>query len=709
MKKVLSFLIGVILTQLITAQTTVNYAGDVTTNFANPERGIHVTQECWSDNNQYLTQQITASFLNNIKNTKPYVTLIKRRYLLYNLNNTATLPSWFTTLLNAEFTEVRNAGFKMIVHVLYTNVPGGADAPVSIMQGHFQQLKTTWENNQDVIACFAMGFVGQFGEWTTSTNNNLDPANMTTIMNSWLDNSPVSRMTTMRVPKHQRQVFGTTPLTLSQAYSTTLKAARVGSHNDSYSSNITDWGTFYLGEGATTAQDAEIARAYIAAETEYTVQSGETSGLCAEPASDKQYQQCSAALDNAKRCHYSSLSHYELWDQTAQCSTIPTWTNGGCEETIQRLLGYRFRLISGSFPSAAVTTNTLSISLSMINDGWARIYNKRNVELVLQNTSTNAVTRIAVNGVNTTTDSRLWLPGQAQTKTLTCVVDLPAGLANGSYKLYLNLPDPMGTLNTRPEYSIRLANSNMWDATRGYNDLNYTITLNRSSTVTYFRIKNRWKPTYYMYENGGQVKYGTNAATDYTSQWSTETTGGYTRFKNRSTGHYINNDNTLAYTECTTSDPTYWGSHWTVQDYQGYKRMLNRWKSTEYLNIDHLYGYVEHYASPLDYWGSHWTFETVTAAAGTTSTASLETIINNTRVNKDVNIYPIPAKSILTVANIAPNANISILSSEGKIIANVKVNTGTYQFNVAKWNRGIYLIKIKSANGTIVKKVMIGE
>ncbi len=459
--------------------TTVNYTNDVSTNFPNPERGIHATQECYADGGQYLQQQITASFIRNIKNTTPYVTLIKRRYLLHNLNNTVTIPGWFATLLNAEFEEVRKGGMKMIVHVLYTNVPGGADAPVSIMQGHFQQLKTTWENNQDVIAFFAMGFVGQFGEWTTSTNNNLDPANMTAIMNSWLDNSPASRMTTMRVPKHKRQVFGTAPLAASQAYSGTNKAARVGHHNDSFSSNITDWGTFYLGEGATTAADAEIARAYVAADTKYVVQSGETSGLCAEPVTNKQYQECGPALTNAKRCHYSSLSHYELWDQTAQCSTIPTWTNGGCEETIQRLLGYRFRLLSGSFPSAAVTTNTLSISLSMINDGFASIYNKRNVELVLQNTLTNAVTRIAVNGINSTTDSRLWLPGQGETKTLSCVVDLPAGMANGSYKLYLNLPDPMATLNTRPEYSIRLANSNIWDAARGYNDLNYTITISR--------------------------------------------------------------------------------------------------------------------------------------------------------------------------------------------------------------------------------------
>jgi len=56
-----------------------------------------------------------------------------------------------------------------------------------------------------------------------------------------------------------------------------------------------------------------------------------------------------------------------------------------------------------------------------------------------------------------------------------------AGLVpEGSYQLYLNLPDPA---LTNPLFSIRCANTGTWDAAKGYNNLNMTIAIS-GSTVT---------------------------------------------------------------------------------------------------------------------------------------------------------------------------------------------------------------------------------
>jgi hypothetical protein len=52
--------------------------------------------------------------------------------------------------------------------------------------------------------------------------------------------------------------------------------------------------------------------------------------------------------------------------------------------------------------------------------------------------------------------------------------DMPAG----SYALFLNMPDASEKLSQRPEYSIRLANENAWEAATGYNALNATISIN---------------------------------------------------------------------------------------------------------------------------------------------------------------------------------------------------------------------------------------
>ncbi len=39
------------------------------------------------------------------------------------------------------------------------------------------------------------------------------------------------------------------------------------------------------------------------------------------------------------------------------------------------------------------------------------------------------------------------------------------------YTLYLNLSDPEETLHDNPDFSIRLANEDMWEASMGYNKL----------------------------------------------------------------------------------------------------------------------------------------------------------------------------------------------------------------------------------------------
>jgi len=43
----------------------------------------------------------------------------------------------------------------------------------------------------------------------------------------------------------------------------------------------------------------------------------------------------------------------------------------------------------------------------------------------------------------------------------------------GNYSVLLNLSDPMPSLSSRPEYSIRLANNNAWQASTGFNKLNH--------------------------------------------------------------------------------------------------------------------------------------------------------------------------------------------------------------------------------------------
>jgi len=51
-------------------------------------------------------------------------------------------------------------------------------------------------------------------------------------------------------------------------------------------------------------------------------------------------------------------------------------------------------------------------------------------------------------------------------------------MAKGKYDMFLYLPDSSASLAARPEYAIRLANANCWEARTGYNNLSVSLTIN---------------------------------------------------------------------------------------------------------------------------------------------------------------------------------------------------------------------------------------
>ena len=49
----------------------------------------------------------------------------------------------------------------------------------------------------------------------------------------------------------------------------------------------------------------------------------------------------------------------------------------------------------------------------------------------------------------------------------------------GDYQILLNLPDDHPRLANRPEYSVRLANLDLWEADTGYNYLQQVMTIDQ--------------------------------------------------------------------------------------------------------------------------------------------------------------------------------------------------------------------------------------
>ena len=130
---------------------------------------------------------------------------------------------------------------------------------------------------------------------------------------------------------------------------------------------------------------------------------------------------------------------------------------------IRRRLGYRFVLNKLTLLNQVAPGGNLELHLDLINQGFASPYNPRPVYLVLRQSNASYVKEIALTSV----DPRRWLPGQTINVDLN--VPIPQDVPNGSYSVYLWLPDASASIKTRSEYAIRFANQNIWQSGTGYN------------------------------------------------------------------------------------------------------------------------------------------------------------------------------------------------------------------------------------------------
>jgi len=68
---------------------------------------------------------------------------------------------------------------------------------------------------------------------------------------------------------------------------------------------------------------------------------------------------------------------------------------------------------------------------------------------------------------------------------------------------------------------------------------------------------------------------------------------GYTAFKNRATGDFLNIENEQSYVQASPGDVSFWSAQWTLETYDGYQRLRNRWKGDSYLDTERQLGYAQ--------------------------------------------------------------------------------------------------------------------
>lgn len=454
-----------IMLSLALSASSVNYTVDDQTIFPNPERGFitefdhKVTTKspyCVKGNENYLKQQFVD---------KDKISLILVLYYLDNYKNQATLPDVLLTAFDEDMQVLRDMGLKAILRFAYTQDATGEigyDAPLDIVKSHIDQYKSHWEANADVIYVFQAGFVGTWGEWYYTSNFGNKESTMNesrrALLDYMLEAVPSNRCIQLRTPLFKTGYVGSTePLTKAEAYQDNGKA-RLAHHNDAFLENDNNLGTY---------SDTATQKPYIAQETLYVPIGGESCILDSRVAEvNASYE---ATIGEMSRLHWTFIQ-----GGYSQVVTDP-WRQNGTFDELNRRLGYRYQLISGKFSDELNADGKLSVELKIRNTGFAPLYNERPAYIVLKNSSREY--RLQLDS-----DPRSWLPNGVVT-TINEQLALPSTIEEGTYQLYIYLPDASDKLAGDARFAIRFANDGVWDASTGMNSLNASVTIKTSGTA----------------------------------------------------------------------------------------------------------------------------------------------------------------------------------------------------------------------------------
>ena len=423
--------------------------------FANPERGFYQAADTDLD---ALSTEFVA---------KVYADGDRLVYARINLEpyREVDLPAAFLDRMDAAFETARRGGVKLIIRATY-NYPEGEtqyrsarDAPLPRVLAHLAQLRPLLHRNEDVIAFVQAGFIGAWGEWHTSSNNLTTPTNRTRIKDALLDATPATRFVQFRYPPYLQDWSPDLP-----AMGAALDGSfRTGLHNDCFLASDTDVGTYDDKVGPRERQ-----RSYIDRLGDFAPFGGETCNPADDP-SPRPRSACADILGEGARFNLTYLN-----DGYYRRLFHDSWRKQGCMAEVRRRMGYRFGLVRVSHPASAPQGGVLSISIVVRNQGWARLYNPRPVNILLRDRKSGAVHRLEARGA----DPRRWLPGADTAETLT--VSLPSDML-GVQEVWLALPDAGPRLKDDAHFAIRLANADVdamgqyWDEQRGAFALGTTV------------------------------------------------------------------------------------------------------------------------------------------------------------------------------------------------------------------------------------------
>ncbi|MGL4175066.1 MAG: DUF4832 domain-containing protein [Dermatophilaceae bacterium] len=371
------------------------------------------------------------------------------------------------TNLDKNLERTREAGLKAILTFRYNNPKNGdgsiqqsKDAPLSVVKQHLEQLRPIFAKHADVILGLRGGFVGAWGEWHSSSNGlDKEPAR-SDVHKKILEVLPADRMMSVR---RVEQVQGVTARDADATIAfDQSNDARTGMADNCFLASPGDGSTFAV-DSRLSSEGIESQKAHLEKISQFLLIGGETCGNDLGSNESQQRDDCDTARTELQRFHYTYLNA-EYSDQT-----LDAWRKQGCFEEFGKSLGYRFELKSSSIQKSVQPGGQLNLNVVVRNVGNASPVNPRNLDVVLRNQSTGATHPMSIlQDRSSTLDPQFWFRESGDI-TVAASPTVPDTVPAGTYDVLLSLPDPKNSLASRPEYSIRMANTDVWEASTGLN------------------------------------------------------------------------------------------------------------------------------------------------------------------------------------------------------------------------------------------------
>lgn len=438
------FLLLLLITVAATGQNQ-SYTSS-TESFPNPDRGFYRYSSTGLVSSTTNYSLLSASTLSAFRAQN--ITVIHRTFYINQFISTPISSSYLANM-QTDFNTIRNAGLKVIIRFAYSKSESATylDATKAQIVAHIQQVAPIIVANKDVISIYQYGWIGCWGEtyYTSQIDEfgNSDYENYTAaqwvnrkeVLDAMIAATPIEIPVQVRYVYHKQRMYPN-------------GNDRVGFYNDAFLNAWGDSGTFLVNNSS--AQPSTTDSNYLQTQTTNLPMAGETDALNA-PRTD-----CANAMLEMNKYNWSLLNKDYL------VANITNWTSQGCFSEMEKKLGYRFELLNST-----IANNTLTVNLQ--NVGFANIFKPRKAFLIMKNTATNTEYSYEISS-----DLRTWKKGISIQISKTLDMVLPSGV----YQMYLNLPDPN---ISNPLYSIRLSNTGTWDAIKGYNNLNQSITIDSTS------------------------------------------------------------------------------------------------------------------------------------------------------------------------------------------------------------------------------------